>query len=62
MLRPCGYDMPIVGLGTYSLHGSTCINSVKSALERASVVNDTNPGMFWHKIGGAVAVEPDEIK
>lgn len=27
-----GYDMPIVGLGTYSLHGSTCVNSVKSAL------------------------------
>ena len=27
-----GYDMPIVGLGTYSLHGETCINSVKSAL------------------------------
>lgn len=27
-----GYDMPIVGLGTYSLHGATCINSVKSAL------------------------------
>ena len=24
--------MPIVGLGTYSLHGATCINSVKSAL------------------------------
>lgn len=27
-----GYDMPILGLGTYSLHGATCINSVKSAL------------------------------
>ena len=27
-----GYDMPIVGLGTYSLHGNVCINSVKSAL------------------------------
>lgn len=27
-----GYDMPIVGLGTYSLHGDVCINSVKSAL------------------------------
>lgn len=48
--------------GHLQLHGSTCFNSVKSALERASVVNDTNPGMFWHKIGGAVAVEPDEIK
>lgn len=27
-----GYDMPILGLGTYSLHGDVCINSVKSAL------------------------------
>lgn len=27
-----GYDMPIVGLGTYSLHGATCINSVKTAV------------------------------
>lgn len=27
-----GYDMPIVGLGTYSLHGETCIHSVESAL------------------------------
>lgn len=27
-----GYDMPIVGLGTYSLHGNVCINSVKTAL------------------------------
>lgn len=26
------YDMPIVGLGTYSLHGATCINSVKTAI------------------------------
>ena len=27
-----GYDMPILGLGTYSLHGDVCVNSVKSAL------------------------------
>lgn len=27
-----GYDMPILGLGTYSLHGDVCINSVKAAL------------------------------
>jgi len=27
-----GYEMPINGLGTYSLHGETCVNSVKSAL------------------------------
>lgn len=27
-----GYDMPILGLGTYSLHGDVCVNSVKAAL------------------------------
>lgn len=27
-----GYDMPILGLGTYSLHGATCVHSVKAAL------------------------------
>ncbi len=27
-----GYDMPIVGLGTYSLKGAICVNSVKSAI------------------------------
>lgn len=27
-----GYEMPIVGLGTYSLHGENCIRSVRNAL------------------------------
>lgn len=27
-----GYDMPILGLGTYSLLGETCVNSIKWAL------------------------------
>ena len=27
-----GYNMPILGLGTYSLHGDVCKNSVKAAL------------------------------
>lgn len=27
-----GYDMPVVGLGTYSLAGDVCVNSVKSAI------------------------------
>lgn len=27
-----GYDMPIVGLGTYSLLGDVCVNSVKAAI------------------------------
>ncbi len=27
-----GYDMPVVGLGTYSLKGDVCVNSVKAAI------------------------------
>ncbi len=27
-----GYDMPVVGLGTYSLTGDVCVNSVKAAI------------------------------
>lgn len=36
-----GYEMPINGLGTYSLHGDTCINSVKSALASGVHLIDT---------------------
>ena len=28
-----GYDMPIIGLGTYSLTGDVCVKSVKSAIK-----------------------------
>jgi len=36
-----GYKMPINGLGTYSLHGDECINSVKSALGSGVRLIDT---------------------
>lgn len=36
-----GYEMPINGLGTYSLHGDECINSVKSALHSGVRLIDT---------------------
>lgn len=36
-----GYEMPINGLGTYSLHGETCIDSVKSALASGVRLIDT---------------------
>lgn len=36
-----GYEMPINGLGTYSLHGDECINSVRSALESGVRLIDT---------------------
>lgn len=36
-----GYEMPINGMGTYSLHGETCIDSVKSALSSGVRLIDT---------------------
>ena len=36
-----GYPMPIYGLGTYSLHGETCIRAVKAALASGVRLIDT---------------------
>lgn len=36
-----GYEMPILGIGTYSLHGETCVNSVTSALNSGVRLIDT---------------------
>lgn len=36
-----GYKMPLNGLGTYSLHGDTCVNAVKSALGNGVRLIDT---------------------
>ncbi|MDO4159068.1 MAG: flavodoxin [Prevotellaceae bacterium] len=36
-----GYDMPIIGLGTYSLLGDVCVSSVKSALQQGFRKIDT---------------------
>ena len=46
-------DAIILGSSTYSADVSS---TLKAVIERASVVSDTNPGMFRYKIGGAVAV------
>ena len=46
-------DAIILGSSTYSADVSS---TLKAVIERASVVSDTNPGMFRHKVGGAVAV------
>lgn len=46
-------DVILLGSSTYSADVSS---TLKAVIERASVVSDTNPGMFRHKIGGAVAV------
>jgi diketogulonate reductase-like aldo/keto reductase len=36
-----GYDMPIMGLGTYSLDRNTCVNSVKALLRNGGRLIDT---------------------
>lgn len=36
-----GYEMPILGLGTYSLHGDTCKNAVLSAINQGYRLIDT---------------------
>lgn len=36
-----GYDMPVVGLGTYSLHGSVCEDSVCTAIQNGYRLIDT---------------------
>lgn len=41
VLLNSGYEMPINGLGTYSLHGDECKNSVRSALESGVRLIDT---------------------
>lgn len=46
-------DVLVIGSPTYSADVST---SLKALFERASVVRDTNPGMFSHKIGAGLVV------
>ena len=36
-----GYDMPIVGIGTYSLTGNTCVNSIVTAIQNGYRLIDT---------------------
>ena len=41
VLLNSGYEMPIMGLGTYSLDHDTCVNSVKMLLENGGRLIDT---------------------
>lgn len=56
-----GYEMPINGLGTYSLHGDECINSVKSALSNGVRLIDT-ASVYGNEeeIGQAIRAAIDE--
>lgn len=36
-----GYDMPVVGIGTYSLRGSVCVRAVEAAIQSGYRMIDT---------------------
>lgn len=56
-----GYEMPINGLGTYSLHGDECINAVKYALSNGVRLIDTASAYGNEKeIGQAIREAIDE--
>lgn len=56
-----GYEMPINGLGTYSLHGDECISAVKSALSNGVRLIDTASAYGNEKeIGQAIREAIDE--
>lgn len=42
-----GYEMPIHGIGTYSLQDETCVNAVSEALQRGVRLIDT--AYMYHK-------------
>ena len=57
-----GYEMPINGLGTYSLHGETCVNAVKAALASGVRLIDT-AHMYGNEeeIGQAIRASMEEL-
>lgn len=55
-----GYEMPVGGLGTYSLHGDECMNSVKSALSNGVRLIDTASAYGVVVIPGSS--NPDHIR
>ena len=57
-----GYEMPINGLGTYSLHGEICVNAVKSALASGVRLIDT-AHMYGNEeeIGQAIRESMEEL-
>lgn len=56
-----GYEMPINGLGTYSLHGDECVDSVKTALSYGVRLIDTASAYGNEKeVGQAIREAIDE--
>lgn len=65
VLLNSGYEMPINGLGTYSLHGDECRNAVRTALENGVRLIDTASAYGnEEEIGQAIreAIEDSIIK
>lgn len=65
VLLNSGYEMPINGLGTYSLHGDECVSSVKAALSNGVRLIDTASAYGNEKeVGQAIreAVEEGTIE
>jgi len=57
-----GYEMPINGLGTYSLHGEACISSVKAALKSGVRLFDTASAYGNEKeVGQAIREGMEEL-
>lgn len=57
-----GYTMPINGMGTYSLHGNECINSVKAALKSGVRLFDTASAYGNEKeVGQAIREGMEEL-
>ncbi len=62
VLLNSGYTMPINGLGTYSLHGDECVNSVKSALKSGVRLIDTASAYGnEEEVGQAIREAMDEF-
>ncbi len=61
VLLNSGYEMPINGLGTYSLHGDVCVDSVKYALSNNVRLIDTASAYGNEKeVGQAIREAIDE--
>ena len=57
-----GYKMPLNGLGTYSLHGETCVSSVKTALRNGVRLIDTASAYGNEKeVGQAIREAMEEL-
>ena len=60
VLLNSGYEMPINGLGTYSLHGDVCVNSVKYASNNVRLIDTASAYGNEEEVGQAIREAIDE--